>query len=273
LRGWNIRGGEELAMQMSPKKSTVEAQTKANSWTRSATYVGAAGWSIPSRYKDDLPGAGSHLERYAQQLNAVEINSSFHRHHRAQTYARWAASVPVKFRFAVKTPRALTHEQGLVAEPEVLDRFVEEVSGLGLKLAVLLVQLPPRLEFDRQAAARFFRQIYKRIDIRIACEPRHPSWSSKQATSLFVDQAIARVAADPPLWPGANEPGGDTPWVYFRWHGQPRRYYSDYGKDCLATLQKQLTTARAKEAWAIFDNTAHGFALSNALAVADALKR
>jgi uncharacterized protein YecE (DUF72 family) len=237
------------------------------------TYVGVAGWSIPSRYKDELPGTGSHLERYATRLKAVEINSSFHRHHRAQTYARWAESVPGDFCFSVKTPRALTHDEGLVAHPEVLDRFVEEIGGLGQKLAVLLVQLPPKLEFESRPAARFFKQIEKRIDVRIACEPRHPSWGTKQATKLLVEHGIARVAADPPLWPGADEPGGDSSWVYFRWHGQPRKYYSDYGKECLARLEKRLQSTRVQEAWAIFDNTAHGFALSNALAVADAFKR
>lgn len=262
-----------VGLPMPPNKSAVEAQTRANLSARSATYVGVAGWSIPSRYADELPGDGSHLERYAQRLNAVEINSSFHRHHRAQTYARWAASVPAKFRFAVKTPRALTHEHGLIADADVLDRFMEETNGLGAKLAVLLVQLPPKLEFDRRIAAGFFKQLKKRTDVRIACEPRHASWNSKQATSLLIDHAIARVAADPPLWPEANEPGADTTWMYFRWHGQPRKYYSDYGSDCLARLERQLKAKRVIETWAIFDNTAHGFALSNALAVADALKR
>jgi uncharacterized protein YecE (DUF72 family) len=256
---------------MPTKKTLSKSRAASKQPARCTTYVGVAGWSIPSRYANELPGAGSHLERYAQRLNAVEINSSFHRHHRAQTYARWAASVPTNFRFSVKVPRALTHEVGLIAEPEVLDRFVDEVQGLGAKLAVLLVQLPPKLEFDRKTATRFFAQIRKRIDVRIACEPRHPSWGDKNAASLLRDNAIVRVAADPSLWPSANEPGGDTTCVYFRWHGQPRKYYSDYGEKCLATLEQQLTSTRAQEAWAIFDNTAHGFALSNALAVADAL--
>jgi uncharacterized protein YecE (DUF72 family) len=254
---------------MPTRKGAPKPQKRAKSPARYATYVGVAGWSIPSRYKDELPGDGSHLERYARRLNAVEINSSFHRHHRAQTYARWAASVPASFRFAVKTPRALTHEEGLIADPEVLDRFVEEVRGLGSKLAVLLVQLPPKLEFERKTAARFFSEIRKRVGVRIACEPRHPSWGAQAATKLLIDNAIARVAADPPLWPGANEPGGDSTWIYFRWHGQPRKYYSDYGKECLDTLERQLQIARASEVWAIFDSTAHGFALGNALAVAD----
>jgi uncharacterized protein YecE (DUF72 family) len=231
-------------------------------------YVGVAGWSIPSRYKDEFPGAGSHLQRYAERLNAVEINSSFHRHHRVQTYARWAESVPPHFRFSVKMPRALTHEGELTARADVLDRFVEEVGGLGDKLGVLLVQLPPKLEFNRRAASQFFKAVQRRLDVPLACEPRHPTWGPERADKLLVDHQIARVAADPVLWPGANEPGGWPGLVYFRWHGQPRKYYSDYGADCLAKLEAAVAAARAKQVWAIFDNTAHGHALGNALAIA-----
>lgn len=258
-----------------PSKRSASSRVKSKHRSRATkptTYVGAAGWSIPSRYQDDLPGSGSHLERYAQRLNAVEINSSFHRHHRVQTYARWAASVPAHFRFSVKVPRALTHEGELTANPEVLDPFIEEIQGLDAKLALLLVQLPPKLEFDIASTRRFFNAIHRRIDVRLVCEPRHPSWGSQRADKLLADLEVPRVAADPPLWAGANEPGGCEKLAYFRWHGQPRKYYSDYGKECLATLERQMTQSPASQTWAIFDNTAHGFALSNALAVADAVR-
>lgn len=236
-------------------------------------HVGVAGWSIPSRYKDELPGEGSHLQRYAARLNAVEINSSFYRHHRLQTYERWAASVPGQFRFSVKMPRALTHEGELTARGDVVDRFVEEVRGLGDKLAVLLVQLPPKLEFDRREAGRFFEAVQRRFDVPIVCEPRHPSWGAETANKLLRDYRVARAAADPPLWLGADEPGGWPGLVYFRWHGQPRKYYSDYGADCLAKLETQMAKSSAAQVWAIFDNTAHGHALGNALAVSDAIRR
>jgi uncharacterized protein YecE (DUF72 family) len=59
--------------------------------------IGTAGWSIPKRHADVFPAAGSHLERYAARLAAVEINSSFYRPHRPATYARWAAAVPDGF--------------------------------------------------------------------------------------------------------------------------------------------------------------------------------
>src|SRR5215207_5647374 len=130
--------------------------------------IGTAGWSVPKTYQQ-LPAAkGSHLERYAHHLNAVEINSSFYRPHRAATYRRWADSVNAEFRFSVKVPRTLTHDVGLAPVPEVLDQFAAEVSGLGSKLGVLLVQLPPKLAFDEKPATRFFRELRKRIDAAIA---------------------------------------------------------------------------------------------------------
>lgn len=250
-------------------------QSATGSPNRNGTnYVGTAGWSIAARYKDTFRAGGSHLERYARLLSAAEINSSFHRHHRRQTYERWAASVARNFRFSVKVPRALTHDGGLTLAPEVLERFLEEVGGLGNKLGALLVQLPPSLAFDARVAARFLRGLRRRIDAPLACEPRHPSWGTRRAEDLLVDCAVTRVAADPAPWPGADEPGGWRGLAYFRWHGQPRKYYSNYDDGRLARLRQQLAVAAeegAAELWSIFDNTVLGCALGNALAVRNAL--
>ena len=240
--------------------------------TKRIVRVGTAGWAIPLRYQELLPGDGSHLERYARRLNAVEINSSFHRHHRPETYQRWAASVPANFRFAVKVPRTLTHDGELAPLPDVLDRFAAEVHGLGRKLGVLLVQLPPKLEFEAPVAKRFFRELRKRVDVPFACEPRHPSWGSQRAADLLAQCAVARVAADPSPWPGADEPGGYEQLAYFRWHGQPRKYYSDYDGERLESLWRQIASAgrTATQIWSIFDNTVLGHAFGNALATTDA---
>ena len=230
--------------------------------------VGTAGWSIPPRYKELFAADGTHLERYARRLNAVEINSSFYRHHRVQTYIRWAESVPESFRFAVKVPRTLTHDGELASLPEVLDQFASEIHGLGSKLGVLLVQLPPKLAFEAPVARRFFNELRKRINVPIACEPRHPSWGSQHADRVLTECAVARVAADPPPWPGADELGGYKQLAYFRWHGQPRKYYSDYDQEQLESLWRQVAVASntAAQVWSVFDNTALGYALGNALA-------
>ena len=229
--------------------------------------IGTAGWSVPSSYLDQVPLGGSHLERYARRLNAVEINSSFYRPHRRTTYQRWAQSVPKDFRFAVKVPKAITHEAGLADCGAALDRFVDEVTGLGDKLGVLLVQLPPKLILSKRIADRFFRDLRARIDTHVALEPRHASWLAPGVDDWLAHRRIARVAADPARVAGAGEPGGWRKLAYYRWHGSPRIYYSDYGAAALAALKRRLEDDRrhASSVWCMFDNTASGAALGNAL--------
>ncbi|MGZ8413013.1 MAG: DUF72 domain-containing protein, partial [Gemmatirosa sp.] len=101
--------------------------------------IGTAGWSLPKAEQHAFPGEGTHLERYAARFPAVEINSSFYRPHRPATYARWAASVPADFRFAVKVPRTITHERRLRDVDDLLDAFLGEARGLGASLGCLLV--------------------------------------------------------------------------------------------------------------------------------------
>jgi uncharacterized protein YecE (DUF72 family) len=231
--------------------------------------IGTAGWSVPSRYAAEVPPGGSHLERYARRLNAVEINSSFYRPHQRKTYERWAQSVPAGFRFAVKVPKAMTHEQRLDDCGALLDRFVAEVAGLGDKLGVLLVQLPPKLAFEKRVADRFFRDLRQRSDAAVACEPRHASWFTPEINDWLSERRIARVAADPPSVTGAGESGGWNGLVYYRWHGSPRIYYSDYDDAALAALGERLDAQRSRgiPTWCILDNTASGAAFGNALAL------
>lgn len=236
--------------------------------------IGTAGWNVPSLYLDRVPPGGSHLERYAGRLTAVEINSSFHRPHRRTTYQRWAQSVPDHFRFSVKVPKAITHEAGLADCGAMLDRFVDEVTGLGDKLGVLLVQLPPTSALSKHIANRFFRNFRARIDIDIVLEPRHASWFAPGVDDWLAKRRVARVAADPARVAGAGEPGGWSKLAYYRWHGSPRMYYSDYGAAALAALRRRLEDDRAREssAWCIFDNTTSGAALGNALELARSLQ-
>jgi uncharacterized protein YecE (DUF72 family) len=235
--------------------------------TQPSLRIGTAGWSVPSRYAGAVPAGGSHLERYARCLNAVEINSSFYRPHQRKTYERWARSTPANFAFAVKMPKAMTHERKLADCSALLDRFVAEVTGLADKLGVLLVQLPPKAAFAAPIADRFFRDLRARSDTPVVLEPRHASWFTPEVDSWLTERRIARVAADPAPVAGAGEPGGWNRLVYYRWHGSPRIYYSDYDVEALGLLKRNLDrhAARGVAAWCIFDNTALGAAFGNAL--------
>ena len=230
--------------------------------------IGCAGWNIPKEAAAAFPEAGSHLERYAAVFPMVEINSSFYKPHRPQTYARWAESVPRDFRFAVKVPRSITHDAQLRDIDDLLARFAGEVGELGDKLGALLVQLPPKFGFHDETVRDFFLRLQDRFDCMIACEGRHPSWFSDTATELLRERGVTRVIADP----AAGQPGPHVPTtndVYMRLHGAPRIYYSSYTQDYLAALVRELEAHKAagRTVWCVFDNTAAGEAVPNALDV------
>ena len=232
--------------------------------------IGTAGWGLPRIWRGAFPEDGSYLERYASRFSAVEINSSFYRQHRRGVYERWAAAVPPHFRFAVKVPRAITHDQALVAADVLLEVFLDEVVGLGSRLGPLLVQLAPSLAYDAEHADEFFETLRRLHAGPVSCEPRHESWFGEQAEQLMLRHRVARVAADPARVPAAAVPGGDGALVYYRLHGSPRIYWSDYEPARLATIAAQLRGAAAAEGerWCIFDNTTLGAATGNALALA-----
>jgi uncharacterized protein YecE (DUF72 family) len=135
--------------------------------------------------------------------------------------------------------------------------------------------LPPSLEFDHPAAARFFGAMRARVGSPIVCEPRHPSWFSSEAEMLMVKYAIERVAVDPAIVPEAAMPGGCHCDCYFRWHGSPRTYYSNYELPALHDLAERLlgTSRKANNVWCIFDNTAEAAALGNALTLRKMIRK
>jgi len=231
--------------------------------------IGTAGWGLPRIWRGEFPPDGSYLERYAARFQAVEINSSFYRQHRRGVYERWAAAVPPDFRFAVKVPRAVTHDQSLVAADVLLEVFLEEAAGLGSRLGPLLVQLPPSLALDEEHAEEFFDTLRRLYDGPVACEPRHESWFGAKADDILRRHRVARVAADPARVPAAAEPGGDPGLVYHRLHGSPTMYRSDYDPPRIIALARRLRDAAAPgvQRWCIFDNTTLGAATGNALSL------
>jgi uncharacterized protein YecE (DUF72 family) len=233
-------------------------------------HVGCAGWSLPRLEWPHFPAEGSHLQRYAARFDIAEINTSFYRPHQRETYARWAADTPAHFRFSAKLPKRITHEKRLVGVMPELEAFLAQVEGLGNKLGCLVVQLPPSLAFEEPTVSRFLGALRRRHQGLVALEPRHPSWFVPHAERLLARFRTARVLADPVLHDDAAAPGGWPGLVYLRLHGSPRRYWSSYADAVLQQLAQRLRRAREEGAqcWCVFDNTASGAAVANALTLA-----
>jgi len=135
--------------------------------------VGASGFSFASwRPGFYPPGTRSEdfLRFYSGVLSTVEVNSSFYRLPSAETFERWAATVPDGFRFAVKMPRAIT----VYGRVDDVPAFCERVRALGDRLGPLLV----RPADDRKRDDGFLRALLDGIDDDLwpAFDLRDPSW-------------------------------------------------------------------------------------------------
>ena len=238
------------------------------------SFVGTAGWSIPARLREQFGTEGSTLARYASVFNAVEINSSFYRPHQPEVYARWAEATPPGFRFAAKIPQEITHDRRLASSKPHLRKFLGEVSGLGSKLRVLLVQLPPSLPFEANNANRFFAAFRELHDGPIVVEPRHRSWFDASIEKCLAKHAIGRVAADPACCANAAMPTVENKVAYYRLHGAPRMYWSPYDIAQIRALgdDVEAQVGQGNETWAMFDNTASQAAAHNALQLLEWLR-
>ncbi len=156
-------------------------------------------------------------------------------------------------------PKTITHENAMKDIDQPFRDFLEDISPLQEKRGPLLCQLPPSLAFDA-AKFRTAFQTMRALDTgSIVIEPRHKSWTDPEALELLNTYAIDPVLADPaPVWPAdVFVPGAK----YIRLHGKPKIYYSTYTPEEIRSFGASLMT----DGWCIFDNTASGAAIENAL--------
>jgi uncharacterized protein YecE (DUF72 family) len=236
--------------------------------TAARVRIGLAGWSeAVSRHwsgvsVSGLDASASALARYAAVFDFVEINASFYRQFRAETYAKWAADVPPNFRFSVKMPRLITHFTQL-KNVDLLQPFFASVAGLGRKLGAVLVQLPPSLAFDSVVAVKFWEALRACYTGAAFCEPRHDSWRKPASRSLLAAHHVGLVRTVVPET--FTEDHSDVGPFYVRLHGVPRRYYSAYNPEQLAQLASFVSASKKRGGFVVFDNTASSAGVRNAL--------
>lgn len=225
--------------------------------------IATAAWSVPKTVAARFAGEGSSLARYASVFRGVEVNSTFYRRHKPSTFARWAEAVPADFRFAVKLPQEISHVLRMSGIEAAFATFLDDVAPLGAKLGPLLCQLPPSLAFDRAVFDQAFSVLRHDYSGQIVIEPRHKSWQADAVLDCLDHHQIGRVLADPaPVWPAERF---SAPPAYVRLHGAPKIYYSRYTMDEIRDFAAMLSA----ESWCVFDNTASGAAIENALEMQD----
>ncbi len=163
-----------------------------------AIRIGTQGWNYPQWVGPFYPAgtrAEDFLRLYARAFTSVEVDSTFYAVPPEKAVRGWAARVPGDFRFALKLPRAITHEKRLVDSRDALAEFLEAARMLGGMLGPVLIQFGPDFGPEhRPALARFLPQLPG--DVRFAVEFRRRGWLIRPVLDLLADYGVALALVD-----------------------------------------------------------------------------
>ncbi|WRS29750.1 DUF72 domain-containing protein [Actinomycetaceae bacterium MB13-C1-2] len=255
--------------------------------------IGTSGWKYPEwRGKFYPKGLVQRLELsyFAQRIHSLELNGPFYGLMRPSTYQNWASEVPDGFRYAVKGWKTVSHLRRLRdVEKPLSDFFASGLLELGDKLGPVLWQLPPSLRFDAPTLNDFLKQLPattaeaagiagvsapdRSVQLRYALEPRNQTFSDPEAVAILKEHDVAMVTSDnPDRFPIFHEVTAS--FAYFRLHGTPKMYYSDYSDEQLAVWAGAMTRLlqEGRDVYCYFDNTAGGRAPYNAMSLAEVLR-
>lgn len=139
------------------------------------------------------------LACYTQVFNAVEGNTTFYARPSEQTVARWAASMPMHFRFCAKLPRDISHSDDLCQQLETSAAFRQLLAPLGERVAPYWLQLPASFGPSRLAELEAFIDAWG--DLALAIEVRHGEFFAKgdaerMLNRLLHERGIERICLD-----------------------------------------------------------------------------
>ena len=227
--------------------------------------VGTSGWQYRDwkgvLYPDDLP-ISRWLEHYAKAFDTLEVNSTFYRLPRRETFADWASRTPRDFAFVLKASRYLTHIRRL-RDPRVpVRRLLDAADPLGDRLAAVLLQLPPTMPIELERLDETLDAFPR--GLRVAVEPRHASWRTTELFDHLAKRDVALVLADrrgprPPLERTAS-------WCYVRMHEGVASPKPCYGDRALRSWSKRIhgLWGRRADGFVFFNNDPGGCAVENA---------
>ncbi|HEY0654782.1 MAG TPA: DUF72 domain-containing protein [Chryseosolibacter sp.] len=227
--------------------------------------IGCSGYHYPEWkgifYPLDLP-KGKWFEHYCQHFNTIELNVTFYKFPRVEFLRRWHDRSPDDFTFSVKAPRVITHFKKLNDSEKYLRDFYGALQGgLREKTGCVLFQFPAQFEFDDDNFERIVEMLNP--GFRNVVEFRHSSWWSDRVFETLRSRKIIFSGMSHPSLPDAVVLTAPT--LYYRFHGVPHLYISNYvAGDLEAVAQRVFGNPAVRDAYIFFNNTMEGAALQNA---------
>lgn len=229
-------------------------------------YIGCSGfynndWK-GSLYPEDAKSK-EYLSLYSQQFNAVEINSTFYRKPTAKTLQKWFDETHENFKFFIKIPKAISHEKKLENCKEDISEFCRHIeTNLKEKLAGFLYQLPPSFKNTQENLSL----ILENIDDRFlnVIEFRHESWWESEIFKILEDHKIIFSGVSFPTKLSEDVVINSQHVLYYRLHGKPVLYKSEYSEVFLQDLAETFKNSKLKS-FIFFNNTWGISAVKNGL--------
>jgi uncharacterized protein YecE (DUF72 family) len=244
-------------------------------------FIGTSGWQYYHWYEKFYPKdlkPKDFLSFYSKKFNCVEINASFYRFIKKETFEKWKEQVPKNFLFAVKLNRLFTHLRKLKLKKEdkkILESFFDSVKALGKNLGPILIQLPPSFKDEKtlQNFVKILKETSKKFfkKVLFALEIRNKNLLNKKIFDFLKKEKIIFVISDSPKWETVFLK--TTPEIYVRFHGKPKLFASPYGKENLKVLSKEILKLRPKTFFAFFNNDAEGHAIDDAILLKKILEK
>jgi len=231
-------------------------------------HIGTSGWSYDHWHSGVLYPDGilprQRLEYYLRRYQTVELNSSYYRWPSEAAFDSWRRRLPEGFLLSVKAPGLLTHVQRLYSPEGWLTRIARDLTRLGDRKGILLVQTPPTLGYDYARLDYFLGRVPS--NLRVALEFRHSSWHREEIFDL-----LERYGAAYCVMSGAHLPcilRATAPFVYIRLHGpdHDHLYAGSYSDDDLRWWADRIGewVGQGRELFVYFNNDGAGNAVRNA---------
>ncbi|MGP1281676.1 MAG: DUF72 domain-containing protein [Parasphingopyxis sp.] len=178
--------------------------------------AGIGGWTYkPWRgtfYPKGLRQADE-LDYAASRLGAIEINGTYYRLQKPESFAKWRDATPDGFKFTVKASRYCTNRKDLRETEESIGKFLGQgIAELGDKLGPLFWQFMPTKKFDPEEFGAFLAMLPKQhagIELRHALEVRHESFVCAAFVELARQHNAAIVCAHSGKYPRIDDQTAD----------------------------------------------------------------
>lgn len=218
--------------------------------------IGCSGYHYPEWkkvfYPEGLPQK-KWFDYYSEHFHTIELNTTFYRFPQVPFLENWYDSSPDTFVFSVKAPRVITHFKQFLGTERMLGDFYGSIrKGLRHKLGCVLFQLPERTAYSEERLQRIVASLD--LSFTNVLEFRHESWWNSNVYEILSRHSVIFCSQSHPKLPDLVI--HNSPVIYYRFHGCPHLYRSQYKKKKVYEVIDQIRdNENSRQAYVYFNNT------------------